>query len=72
MDNSKILTVTLIDYSEMLTENQLKNIVQYIFNNLRETLTDAMPINQNSESIIINANINTVFFFSLQIGELIL
>jgi len=63
MDNSKILTVTLIDYSEMLTENQLKNIVQYIFNNLRETLTDAMPINQNSESIIINANINTVFFF---------
>ena len=47
----------------MLTDNQLKEIVQYIFNNLRNTLAEAMPINQNSESIIINANINTVFFF---------
>ena len=62
MDNSKILTVTLIDYSEMLTENQLKNIVQYIFNNLRETLTDAMPINQNQvplNSQMLSQDINT-------------
>ena len=62
-DDTKILTTTLIDYSEMLTDNLLKEIVQYIFKNLRNTLAEAMPINQNSESIIINANINTVFFF---------
>lgn len=47
----------------MLTEDQLKNIVQYIFNNLKDSLTEAIPINQNSESVVINANINTVFFF---------
>ena len=62
-DDTKLLTVTMIDYSEMLTENQLKNIVQYIFNNFTDILTETMPISQNSESIIVNANINTVFFF---------
>ena len=62
-DDTKLLTITMIDYSEMLTENQLKNIVQYMFNNFTDILSETMPINQNSESIIINANINIVFFF---------
>ena len=62
-DDTKLLTITLIDYTEMLTEKQLKNIVHYIFNNLIDSLNEALPINQNSESIIINSNINTVFFF---------
>ena len=62
-DETKLLTITMIDYSEMLTEDQLKNIVQYMFNNFSSILKEAMPINQNSESIIVNANINVVFFF---------
>lgn len=62
-DDSKLLTVTMIDYSEMLTENQLKNIVGYVFNNLQDSLREAIPINQNSESVIVNANINIVFYF---------
>ena len=62
-DNSKLLTITMIDYSEMLTENQLKNIIGYIFNNLKNSSTETIPLNQNSESIIVNANINIVFYF---------
>ena len=62
-DNSKLLTITMIDYSEMLTENQLKNIIGYIFNNLKNRSTETIPLNQNSESIIVNANINIVFYF---------
>lgn len=62
-DDTKLLTITMIDYSEMLTEDQLKNIVQYMFNNFSTILKETMPINQNSESIIVNANINIVFFF---------
>lgn len=53
----------MIDYSEMLTENQLQKIIKYIFNNLKEIISEAIPINQNCESILINANINTVFYF---------
>ena len=63
IDETKLLTVTMIDYSESLNENQLKNIVQYVFNNLQDSLRAVKPINKNSESVIINANINTVFFF---------
>ena len=63
IDETKLLTVTMIDYSELLNEDQLKNIVQYIFNNLQDSLKAVKPINKNSESVIINANINTVFFF---------
>ena len=63
IDETKLLTVTMIDYSELLNENQLKNIVQYVFNNLQDSLRAVKPINKNSESVIINANINTVFFF---------
>ena len=70
LDATKLLTVTMIDYSETLNETQLKNIVQYVFNNLQDSLREALPINTNSESIIINADINIVFFFFL-IGELI-
>ena len=62
-DETKLLTVTMIDYSELLNENQLKDIVQYVFNNLQDILKSIKSINKNSESIIINANINTVFFF---------
>lgn len=63
LDEAKLLTVTIIDYSELLSENQLKNIVQYAFNNLQDSLRAVKPINKNTESIIINANINIVFNF---------
>ena len=63
LDKTKILTVTMIDFSETLNENQLKNIIQYIFNNLQSSLDEVLPINQNSESIIVNANINLVYSF---------
>ena len=62
-DDIQPLTITLVDNTEMLKGNQLKNIFQYIFNNLKDSLNEALPINQNSESIIIDSNINTVLFF---------
>ena len=68
LGETKLLTITFIDYTEILSENQLKNVVQYVFNNIKNILNESLPLNQNSESIIINANINIVFYF-LQIGE---
>jgi hypothetical protein len=63
LGDTKLLTITFIDYTEILSENQLKNVVQYVFNNIKNILNESLPLNQNSESIIINANINIVFYF---------
>ena len=63
LGGTKLITITIIDYTEILNENQLKNIVQNVFNNIENSLTESIPLNQNSESIIINANINIVFYF---------
>ena len=63
LEGTKLLTITLIDYSEILNEYQLREIVQFLFNNLNSTLQKENPITKNCESIIINANINIVYFF---------
>ena len=63
LEGTKLLTATMIDYSEILTENQLKEIIQYLFNNLKSILLKTLPINKNCESIIVNANINIVYNF---------
>ena len=63
LEQTKLLTITLIDYSEVLNENQLKDIVQCSFDNLFEILQKSVPHTKNCESIIVNANINLVYNF---------
>ena len=63
LEGSKLLTITIIDYSEILNEEQLKNITESIFNNFEEILIKTVPLTKNCESIIIDANINLVFDF---------
>jgi hypothetical protein len=63
LEHSKLLTITFIDYSEVLNENQLKDIIQYLFNNLFVILQKSVAITKNCESIIVNANINLVYNF---------
>ena len=62
-DGTKLLTITMIDYSEVLNEEQIKNIIQNLFKNFEEILINIVPLTKNSESIIIDANINIVFDF---------
>ena len=63
LECSKLLTITMIDYSETLIEEQLKNITQSIFNNFEDILIKTVPLTKNCESIIIDMNINVVFDF---------
>ena len=63
LESSKLLTITMIDYSETLIEEQLKNITQSIFNNFEDILIKTVPLTKNCESIIIDSNINLVFDF---------
>ena len=63
LEGSKLLTITMIDYSETLIEEQLKNITQSIFNNFEDILIKTVPLTKNCESIIIDMNINVVFDF---------
>ena len=53
----------MTDYSEILNEEQLKDITQSIFKNFEEILINTVPLTKNCESIIIDANINIVFDF---------
>ena len=62
-DSTKLLTMTMIDYSEILNEEQIKNIIQSLFKNFEDILIKIVPLTKNSESIIIDANINIVFDF---------
>ncbi len=63
LEETKLLTITMIDFSETLNEDQLKNIIQSIFNNFKDIIIKEVPLTKNCESIIINANINIVFDF---------
>jgi len=63
LEDSKLLIIKTIDYSEILNEEQLKNITESIFNNFEEILINTVPLTKNCESIIIDANINLVFDF---------
>ena len=63
LEGSKLLTITMIDFSETFNEEQIKNIVQSVFNNFENILINTVPLTKNCESIIIEANINIVFDF---------
>ena len=63
LDLTKLLTITIIDYSEILNEEQLENITKSIFNNFEVILNKEVPLTKNIESIIIDANINIVYDF---------
>ena len=63
LEVSKLLTISMIDYSETLIEEQIKNITQSIFNNFEDILIKTVPLTKNCESIIIDMNINVVFDF---------
>ena len=63
LEGTKLLTITIYDYSEILNENQLKDIIQFFFNNLNDIIHETIPLTKNCESIIVNANINLVYNF---------
>lgn len=63
LEGTKLLTITMIDYYEIFNDEQIKNITQSIFNNFEEILINTVPLTKNSESIVIDANINIVFDF---------
>jgi len=63
LEETKLLTITMIDFSETLDEEQLKNIIKSIFINFNDIIVKEVPLTKNCESIIINANINIVFDF---------
>ena len=63
LEETKLLTITMIDFSETLNEDQLKNIIKSIFINFNDIIVKEVPLTKNCESIVINANINIVFDF---------
>ena len=63
IEETKLLTITMIDYSETLNEEQLKEIIETMFNNFDEIINKTVPLTKNCESIIVNANINIVYDF---------
>ena len=63
IEDTQLLTITMIDYSETLNKNQLEDIIKSIFQKFEEIIIKEVPLTKNCESIIIDANINTVFNF---------
>jgi len=63
LEETKLLTITMIDFLETLNEDQLKNIIKSIFINFKDIIIKEIPLTKNCESIIIDANINIVFNF---------
>ena len=63
LEETKLLTITMIDFSETLNEGQLENIIKSIFISFNDIIVKEVPLTKNCESIIINANINIVFDF---------
>ena len=63
LEDTKLLTITMIDYSETLNKSQLEDIIKSIFDNFKEIIIKEVPLSKNCESIIIDVNINTVFLF---------
>lgn len=43
LEDTKLLTITMIDYSETLNEDQLKNIIQDIFSHFKEIVIKEIP-----------------------------
>lgn len=63
LEGTKLLTITMIDYSETLSEDQLKLITQSIFSNFKEIVINTVPLTKNCESIVVDANIKIVYDF---------
>jgi hypothetical protein len=63
LNGTKLLTITVIDYYEVFKYEQIQNITLSIFNNFEEVLINTVPLTTNSETIIIDMNINVVFDF---------
>ena len=63
LEKTKLLTITMLDFSDYLNDDQLKDITQSIFSNFYEVVVKTVPLSKNCESIIIDANINIVFDF---------
>jgi len=63
LEETKLLTISMIDFSETLNEDQIKSIIKSIFNNFNDIIVKEVPLTVSCESIIINANINIVFDF---------
>ena len=63
LEETKLLTITMIDFSEVLNEGKLQNVIQSLFNNFKDIIVKEVPLTKNCESIIIDANINIVFDF---------
>ena len=63
LEDTKLLTITMIDYSETLNKSQLEDIIKSIFDNFKEIIIKEVPLSKNCESIIIDENINIVFNF---------
>ena len=63
LNGTKLLTITVIDYYEVFKDEQIQNITLSIFNNFEEVLINTVPLTTNSETIIIDMNINVVFDF---------
>ena len=61
LEGTKLLTITMIDYSETLNIEQLKDIIKSMFDNFLEVIIQQIPLTKNCESIIIDANINIVY-----------
>jgi len=57
LEETKLLIITMIDFSEALNEGQ------FIFNNFKDIIDKEVPLTKNCESIIIDVNINIVFDF---------
>ena len=53
----------MIDYSETLNEEKLKDIIKSMHDNFLEVIIQQFPFSKNCESIIIDANINLVYNF---------
>ena len=63
LEKTQLLTITMIDYSEILNEIQLESIVKSIFTIFEEMLLNNSSLTKNCESIIIDANITLVYDF---------
>ncbi len=63
IEGTKLLTITVIDYYEVFKDEQIQNITLSIFNNFEEILINTVPLTKNSETIVIDMNINVVYDF---------
>ena len=48
LEGSKLLTITMIDFSEILNEDQIKSATQTLFSNFQEILINTVPLINNN------------------------